>query len=114
MAQNHIKTNIIGLQCVVECFWTPFCMWDHKTVGGVRVMFIGSHPWTLVDPSVILHVDDPNVDQTTLLLSLPNDVEHQHNMRLTPESMHRTIRLYFPACLAQHCSTCNAATWDLH
>ena len=33
MAKNHIKTNIIGWQCVVKCFKTPCYIWDHKNSG---------------------------------------------------------------------------------
>ena len=30
MAKKHIKTNIIGWQCVAKCFKTPCHIWDHK------------------------------------------------------------------------------------
>ena len=33
MAKNHIKTNIIGWQCVVNCFSSPCYIWDHKNSG---------------------------------------------------------------------------------
>ena len=32
MAKNHIKTNIIGWQCVVNCFETPVTSGTPKTV----------------------------------------------------------------------------------
>ena len=41
MAKNHIKTNIIGWQCVVNCFETQCYNWDHKNSGPDR-------SWSLV------------------------------------------------------------------